>query len=127
MLKPTARQIEEMAAEYPVIPICRELYADVITPIALLRRLAAASSRYYLLESVEGGERWGRYSFLGFDPIKRVTCKSGVVTVEEEGGARRVETRRPLPGAAGAAPGIPLSPSAGDAALHRRAGRFLFL
>lgn len=96
MLKPTARQIEEMAAEYPVIPICRELYADVITPIALLRRLAAASSRYYLLESVEGGERWGRYSFLGFDPIKRVTCKSGVVTVEEEGGARRVETRQPL-------------------------------
>ena len=96
MLKPTAEQIERMAEEYPVIPVCRELYADVVTPIALLRRLAAVSSRYYLLESVEGGERWGRYSFLGYDPIKRVTCKNGTVTVEEEGDVRRVETRHPL-------------------------------
>ncbi len=96
MLKPTAEQIERMAEEYPVIPVCRELYADVVTPIALLRRLAAVSSRYYLLESVEGGERWGRYSFLGYDPIKRVTCKNGTVTVEEEGGVRQVETQHPL-------------------------------
>lgn len=42
-----------MAPDYDIIPVCREIYADVITPITLLRKLAAVSKRYYLLESVE--------------------------------------------------------------------------
>lgn len=82
MIKPTCEQIRQLARDYDIIPICKEVYADVVTPITLLRRIARQSSRYYLLESVEGGERWGRYSFLGFDPIARITCKDGVVTLE---------------------------------------------
>lgn len=94
MLKPSCEQIEQLAKDYDVIPVCKEVYADVITPITLLRRIARRSERCYLLESIEGGERWGRYSFLGYDPIARVACKDGVVTVEADG---RRDTSRQSP------------------------------
>lgn len=82
MLKPSASEIQSYAADYSIIPLCREIYADVTTPITLLRKIAQVSDRYFLLESVEGGERWGRYSFLGYQPIIHVTCKDRVVTTE---------------------------------------------
>lgn len=91
MLKPAASEIQAYAADYSTIPLCREIYADITTPIALLRKIAQVSDRYFLLESVEGGERWGRYSFLGFDPIVHVTCKDHVVTTEYADG-RPAET-----------------------------------
>lgn len=78
------------------MPICREIYADVITPITLLRKLSGISKRYYLLESVEGGEKWGRYSFLGFDPLQRVYCKEQTVTVEQNGNCTEIQTNDPL-------------------------------
>lgn len=77
------------------MPICKEVYADEVTPIILLRRLAQKSRRYVLLESVEGGEKWGRYSFLGFDPILRAVCKDGTVTIEGEK-TQTLFTRQPL-------------------------------
>ena len=49
---PDCDEILKMAPDYDIIPVCREIYADVITPITLLRKLAAVSKRYYLLESV---------------------------------------------------------------------------
>lgn len=96
MIAPDCKQIASYAEEYALIPLCREIYADIVTPIALLRKLSAVSSRYYLLESVEGGEKWGRYSFLGYDPVLRATCDGGAVTIEDENGVRRVETDRPM-------------------------------
>lgn len=50
---PDCDEILKMAPDYDIIPVCREIYADVITSITLLRKLAAVSKRYYLLESVE--------------------------------------------------------------------------
>src|SRR5674476_605863 len=96
MIKPDSETIQKLAHEYSVIPICREIYADVITPITLLRKLAGMSKRYFLLESVEGGEKWGRYSFLGYDPLMRVTCKEGLVTIERDGELTSVQTATPL-------------------------------
>lgn len=81
---PTYSQITQLAANYSIIPISKEIFADVITPISLLRRICEHSSRYYLLESIEGGETWGRYSFLGYDPIMRVSCKNGLVTIKKD-------------------------------------------
>lgn len=83
-ITPDCTEIETLAAKYPIIPVCREVFADVVTPITLLRKIAGISSRYCLLESIEGGENWGRYSFLGYDPILRVTCKDHVVTIRKE-------------------------------------------
>lgn len=68
--------------DYTLVPVSREIYADVVTPIQLLRKLSTLDKQYYLLESVEGGEKWGRYSFLGFQPLLQVICKNGVVTMK---------------------------------------------
>ncbi|OLN27324.1 anthranilate synthase component I family protein [Desulfosporosinus metallidurans] len=96
MNKPDCEEILTLAKEYSVIPICREIYADIITPITLLRKLSGISKRYYLLESVEGGEKWGRYSFLGFDPLLRVSCKEQMVTIERNGDITQIQTKAPL-------------------------------
>jgi anthranilate synthase component 1 len=95
MISPSCEKIEELARTYNTIPVSREIYADVTTPILLLRKLACLSDRYFLLESVEGGEKWGRYSFLGYDPVLRVTCKDGAVTLEGRENMT-VKTDRPL-------------------------------
>ena len=58
---PECEGIMRLAPDYHIIPVCKEIYADVITPITLLRKIAAASKRYYLLERVEGGEKWWHF------------------------------------------------------------------
>ena len=68
--------------DYNIIPVCREIYADVVTPITLLRKLAQIDSKFFLLESVEGGNKWGRFSFLGVNPLLQISAKSGVVTLK---------------------------------------------
>ena len=96
IMYPDCDEILKMAPDYDIIPVCREIYADVITPITLLRKLATVSKRYYLLESVEGGEKWGRYSFFGFDPVMRVKCSCGKVTIEKDGEETEKVTDKPL-------------------------------
>ncbi|MDF2908483.1 MAG: trpE [Herbinix sp.] len=95
MVKPSCNEIEALAKDYNVIPICKEIYADIITPITLLRKISQVSDQYYLLESIEGGEKWGRYSFLGLNPIIHVTCKNKIVTMED-GSLRRIESDKPF-------------------------------
>lgn len=95
MVNPNSNTIEALAKEYSIIPICKEIYADVITPITLLRKISEISQRYFLLESVEGGEKWGRYSFLGFHPIVQVTCKNKVVIIEEKEKHEVIPTEKP--------------------------------
>ena len=96
MLKPDLKTVQKLAEDYSIVPVCREIYGDSITPIAILRKLAAKSQRYFLLESVEGGEKWGRYSFLGCDPVLRVTCAKGIVRIEETEGCREILSQKPL-------------------------------
>jgi len=95
-MTPDYDKIVQLAKDYDIIPVCREIYADVTTPIALLRKISRISNRYYLLESIEGGEKWGRYSFLGFDPIAHVTCKNGEITIEEDGEKKVVHSQKPF-------------------------------
>ena len=96
MIKPSCDEIMELAKSYNTIPVCKEILADVITPITLLRRIAASKKRFFLLESIEGGEKWGRYSFIGYDPIMRVSCKNAVVTIDRNGKMKNNETKEPL-------------------------------
>ncbi len=95
-MMPEKAKIGELAKEYPVVPVSKEIYADVTTPILLLKKMAAISDRFFLLESVEGGEKWGRYSFLGYDPSVRVFCKDKSVTIEKDGRKETEETGDPL-------------------------------
>ncbi len=92
MINPTLDQVRDLAAGYDIVPVATEIYADVVTPISLLRKIAASKKNYYLLESIEGGEKWGRYSFLGYDPVMRVTCRSRKVTIRQGGGERVMDT-----------------------------------
>lgn len=80
MITPKYDEIQNYLKNYSLIPICKEIYSDVITPISLLRRMETLDKNFFLLESVEGGEKWGRYSFLGYNPVLHVSCKDGVVT-----------------------------------------------
>ena len=80
MITPKYDEIQNYLKDYSLIPICKEIYSDVITPISLLRRMETLDKNFFLLESVEGGEKWGRYSFLGYNPVLHVSCKDGVVT-----------------------------------------------
>ena len=73
-------EIRDLLKDYSMIPICKEIYADVITPISLLRKMETFDKNFFLLESVEGGEKWARYSFLGYEPVLHITCKNGKVT-----------------------------------------------
>ncbi|NLM74482.1 MAG: anthranilate synthase component I family protein [Clostridiaceae bacterium] len=93
---PSYSEIERMAEEYNIIPVCREIYADIITPITLLRKIAGISNRYCLLESVEGDGKWSRYSFICFNPIAHLRFKNGQLTLAENGVVKKVPTLRPF-------------------------------
>lgn len=87
MIIPTYEQAKQYEKDYTYIPVCGEILADDVTPILMLRKLAALDGQYFLLESVEGGNL-GRYSFLGYHPKLSVSCKNGVVKVKENGMVR---------------------------------------
>ena len=82
---PSREEFERLASEYPVVPVWREVIADLETPVSAFSKLASSSSEAahaFLLESVEGGERWGRYSFIGVDPFLVMVCRDGIVSWE---------------------------------------------
>ena len=68
MIKPSYDEVMAIKDEYDVIPVYKEVYADSVTPITLLRKILQKSDKCFLLESIEGGVKWGRYSFIGCNP-----------------------------------------------------------
>ncbi len=83
-LQPTLEECKKIAATgaYGVVPVSTELYADTKTPIEALQVLKKVSRHVYLLESAEADKRWGRYSFLGYDPLLEITCYNGQTTIK---------------------------------------------
>ncbi len=74
-----------LAARHRIVPVWRELVADTTTPVAAFLQIVEAENRTgFLLESVEGGERWGRYSFVGRNPLATITARGSAVTTEGE-------------------------------------------
>lgn len=67
MMFPGEGEYARLAAEYDMVPVYREILADTETPVSVLQRFAGDDNAF-LLESMEGGETWGRYSFVGVDP-----------------------------------------------------------
>jgi len=93
MIQPTIDEGRSLCHGNTIIPICLELYSDIKTPIEVLRCLKEHNEQCYLLESVEGGEKWGRYSFLGYDPKLIVKCKNGSVEVRQCNTNKSVSSR----------------------------------
>lgn len=84
MIRPTLDEVRKMAEEgkYKYVPLSTQMLSDVRTPIEVLRILKNVSGHCYLLESAEEREKWGRYTFLGFDPTMQISCMNGKMTVD---------------------------------------------
>lgn len=82
MLRPTRDEFHELAADYTVVPVWRELLADLITPVAAFARLCGDDQPGFLFESVEHGERWSRWSFVGRNPLATLVLRDGHLVVE---------------------------------------------
>ncbi len=78
---PTLDDFLALAADHGVVPLARRALADLVTPLGVYDRVRGDGPSF-LLESAEHGERWGRYSFVGFDPFLVVRSRAGLVTVE---------------------------------------------
>ena len=76
---PNLEDVRRLAAsgEYKVVPISCEILSDICTPIEAMRILKNVSTHCYMLESAQQDEKWGRYTFLGYDPKMEITCMDG--------------------------------------------------
>ncbi|MCL1601420.1 MAG: anthranilate synthase component I, partial [Actinomycetia bacterium] len=73
----------DLASRYSVVPVAIEVLADRLTPVAVFDRLVGTEDGF-LLESVEGGERWGRWSFVGWSPAFTVTSRAGTTEADAD-------------------------------------------
>jgi anthranilate synthase component 1 len=95
MIQPTFREFCKLAKLGNLIPVYQELLMDLETPLSFFKRLER--NRYsFLLESVEGSERWARYSFLGTRPHKIFKARGSRVEILEGGKSRILITDAPL-------------------------------
>src|SRR5215471_12693247 len=84
----------KLAEEGTVVPVVKRVMADLLTPVAAYLKIERLSPYSFLLESVEGGEKVARYSFLGFDPDTIVRSRAKKVTIETASGTE--ETDEPM-------------------------------
>ena len=80
---PSAREFARLAREHSLVPVYRTVTADLETPVSAFLRIAAKQPEAFLLESVEGGEHVGRYTFIGIEPYKKIVSRGANITVEE--------------------------------------------
>jgi len=98
-LTPSLPEARRLAREYNVVPLYAEFIGDLETPISAALKFADEEN-VFLLESAEAAERFGRYSFLGFDPKRTLSYKDGLYTVVDADGVREVAAKDPFRGLA---------------------------
>lgn len=81
--QPSRKQFLALARNHTLVPVCRTLAADLETPVSAFLRAAWTERECFLLESVEGGEQVGRYTFIGLSPFKRIVARGRAITVVE--------------------------------------------
>jgi anthranilate synthase component 1 len=84
----------ELARRGTFVPVCKEIVADLLTPVSAFLKIAEHADDAFLLESVEGGEHVGRYSFLGKDPFLVLRARNGKTIVDRAG--VRTESSEPF-------------------------------
>src|ERR687891_1930132 len=78
-------EFKELARRGTFVPVVKELVADLLTPVSAFLKIAEDADYAFLLESVEGGEHVGRYSFLGKDPFLILRSTDGTTTIDRAG------------------------------------------
>ena len=95
MVQPTREEFERLGAGGLAVPIHRTIFADFDTPVSAFAKIDDGRSSF-LLESVEGGETWGRYSFLGSRPAAVFRAHHGQCTLERDGRTETLEGTDPF-------------------------------
>jgi anthranilate synthase component I len=80
---PSAREFLALSRKHSLVPVYRTVTADLETPVSAFLRIAAEEPEAFLLESVEGGEHVGRYTFIGVQPYKKMVARGTRITVRE--------------------------------------------
>ena len=83
---PSREEAKRLASGVDLVPVAFEMVADMETPVSVFKRFEATSRFCFLLDSVEGGEKWARYSFIGRDPVLRIRAEGGVTHLEYRDG-----------------------------------------
>ena len=92
MYSPTKEYADELSAQgFGAIPVSRQMLSDVRTPIEVLRALMENDRHCFILESAEDRQHWGRYTFLGFDPMLDIVCRDGRTRIVRDGIDEAVE------------------------------------
>lgn len=86
MYTPSFEEFKKMSKQGNLIPVCREIMADMETPVSAFLKIKEGKYSF-LLESVEGGEKWARYSFLGSNPSITFFSKGNKSTIIKNGGS----------------------------------------
>jgi len=81
--QPDRKEFLALARTHTLVPVCRTLMADLETPVSAFLRAAWAERECFLLESVEGGEQVGRYTFIGLAPFKRIVARGRNIAITE--------------------------------------------
>ena len=92
LAKPSRAQVHDYFQQGDLVPVYRTLLADLETPVSVYLKLSQTGNTAFMLESVEGGEQVGRYSFLGVNPRGVIICRDGEITLTLGGET----TTRPL-------------------------------
>src|SRR5512135_25498 len=93
MVVPEFSVFEQMAARGNLVPVYRESLGDLETPVSAYKKLRGAGGSF-LLESVEGGEKWGRFSFLGLNPALQFQVQGGRTSIRRRGQEEVLEPGR---------------------------------
>src|SRR5712664_1122343 len=80
---PSSRDFLKLSRKHSLVPVYRTVTSDRETPVSAFLRIAAQEPEAFLLESVEGGEHVGRYTFIGVEPYKRMVARGTWITVRE--------------------------------------------
>ena len=91
MLFPDYKQFQSLAEKATLIPVAKTVAADLRTPVSAFLNIAANEPRAFLLESVEGGEKVGRYTFLGVRPYMVLRARGTRITVERGSKKQQIE------------------------------------
>ena len=97
MFKPSLEEFKKLAKSGNLIPVYKEILADLDTPVSAYMKIGDGDYSF-LLESVEGGEKWARYCFLGCDPAVVIGSKGRNITIDENGKRQqsKIESGTPL-------------------------------
>ena len=91
LIQPSRKEFVALAKKHTLVPVYRTLTADLETPVSAFLRAAWQERECFLLESVEGGEQVGRYTFIGINPYKRIVARGREIAITEAARTTRID------------------------------------